>query len=557
MNIRTTTSVQGSKTYHYVQLVQSVRDEKTGKPKTIVLYNFGKPENIDVDAVRKLITSLSTLLPNGELVLGPSFGSAPSEESLAFLEARNFGGIWLLDALWKRLGMNKAIEGLLDDRAYRTPIERLMFAMVSSRILSPGSKLSIEHWVEQICYIPDLPYVDVHQLYRAMDLLVGSSEQLQHAIFQEVSKTIDLDVDLLFLDTTNTFFEIDHEDLGEEGFRKRGRSKDNHPELPLISIAFAVTRGGIPVRCWVFPGNTSDQNIVEEVKRDLGTWNLGNIIMVEDAGFNSTDNRRILRRYAGQYIIGEKLRTGSSGVAVEALHRKGRYKELENGLLIKDVITAEGTASMRRYIVVRNPESAARDKKIRDDIVAVTQQKLDELSQLSGEAHTKQACTLRSHSAYGRYIRQDEEGRLFLNTDKIASEALLDGKFLITTSDMSLPAEDVVAGYKQLSDVERVFRDMKHILDLRPVYHRLEDRIRAHVLLCWLAMVLIRYAENESGFTWHKIIGMIDSIRLGKIGTKAGTFWYTTALNDESRALFKGLSVKEPPKLWAIATDER
>ncbi|HOE99411.1 MAG TPA: IS1634 family transposase [Rectinema sp.] len=556
MNIRTTTSVQGSKTYHYVQLVQSVRDEKTGKPKTIVLYNFGKPEDVDLDAVRKLIAALSTLLPHGELVLRPSVGSATGDDSLGFLEARDFGGIWLLDALWKRLGIHRAVEGLLDDRAYTSPVERLMFAMVSSRILSPGSKLSIEHWVEKNAYIPGLPSVDVHQLYRAMDLLVDSSEQFQHAIFQQVAKTIDLDVDLLFLDTTNTFFEIDYEDLGEEGLRKRGQSKDNHPELPLISIAFAVTRGGIPVRCWVFPGNTSDQNIVEEVKRDLGTWNLGNIIMVEDAGFNSSDNRRILRRCAGHYIIGEKLRTGSSGVAVEALHRKGRYKTLKNGLSIKDVITDEGTAAMRRYIVVRNPESAARDKKIRDDIVAVTRQKLDELTQLSGEAHSKHACMLRSHSAYGRYIRQDEHGRLFLNTEKIASEELLDGKFLISTSDMTLPAEDVVAGYKQLSDVERVFRDMKNILDLRPVYHRLEERIRAHVLLCWLAMVLVRYAENESGLTWHKIIGMIDSIRLGKIGSKAGTFWYTTALSDDSKALFKTLAVKEPPKLWALAPGE-
>ncbi len=556
MNIRTTTSVQGSKTYHYVQLIQSVRDEKTGKPKTIVLYNFGKPEDVDVDAVRKLIVTLSTLLPHGELGIEPSLGSAIGEEALTFLEARDFGGIWLLDALWRRLGMNKAVEGLLDDRAYKTPVERLMFAMVSSRILSPGSKLSIEHWVEKNTYIPGLPSVEVHQLYRAMDLLVGSSEQLQHAIFQEVSKNMDLDVDLLFLDTTNTFFEIDHEDLGEEGVRKRGHSKDNHPELPLISIAFAVTRGGIPVRCWVFPGNTSDQNIVEEVKRDLGKWNLGNIIMVEDAGFNSSDNRRVLRRCAGHYIIGEKLRTGSAGVSVEALHRKGRYKTLANGLSIKEVITDEGTAAMRRYIVVRNPESASRDKKIRDDIVVVVQQKLDELTQLSGEAHTKQACILRSHSAYGRYIRQDEHGRLFLNTEKIASEELLDGKFLISTSDMTLSAEDVVAGYKQLSEVERVFRDMKNILDLRPVYHRLEERIRAHVLLCWLAMVVVRYAENESGLTWHKIIGMIDSIRLGRIGTKAGTFWYTTALSNDSKTLFNALAVKEPPKLWAVELDK-
>jgi len=99
---------------------------------------------------------------------------------------------------------------------------------------------------------------------------------------------------------------------------------------------------------------------------------------------------------------------------------------------IKDVITDEGTASQRRYIVVRNPESVARDKKIRDDIVSVTQQKLNELTQLSGEAHTKQACTLRSHSAYGRYIRQDEDRRLFLNTEKIASEALLETEFVPT-----------------------------------------------------------------------------------------------------------------------------
>ena len=98
MNIRTTTSVQGSKTYHYVELVQSVRDEKTGKPKTIVLYNFGKPEDVDLDAVRKLIAALSTLLPQGELVARPSVDSATGDNSLAFVEARDFGGIGLLDA---------------------------------------------------------------------------------------------------------------------------------------------------------------------------------------------------------------------------------------------------------------------------------------------------------------------------------------------------------------------------------------------------------------------------------------------------------------------------
>jgi hypothetical protein len=122
MNIRTTTSVQGSKTYHYVQLVQSIRDSKTGKPKTIVLYNFGKPEDVDIDAVRKLIVSLSTLLPEEELSEGPSSDTPLGDASFTFLEAREFGGIWLLDALWKRLGMDKAIEGLLEERAYNEPL---------------------------------------------------------------------------------------------------------------------------------------------------------------------------------------------------------------------------------------------------------------------------------------------------------------------------------------------------------------------------------------------------------------------------------------------------
>jgi len=546
MNVRKCTLKNASGgTYTYLQLVHNYRDKTTGKTKTNVLMKLGREDQIEPDYIQGIIKALSRVV-----------GELPSESASGFdfHASRELGGPWLLDALWRRLGMAKAVKELLKDRQLETPIERLLFAMVAGRILAPGSKLSLEHWVSKKSYIEGLPEVDVHNLYWAMDLLVESNEALQKQVFTEVARVSPLDVDLIFLDTTNTYFETGEDD-SDSGLLKRGHSKDGHPELPLVSIAFAVTRMGIPVRCWVFPGNMSDQNIVEQVKHDLGQWNLGHVVMVQDAGFNSADNRRILLRECGDYIIGEKLRVGTDSAAVEALHRKGRYRLLENGLSIKDVILDEGKATERRFIIVKNPEAEARDRIVREQIVEAARQKLGELSQYTGKAHTKAACALRSHSAYGRYIRQDEKGGLHLDTAKIASEALLDGKFLVSTSSMKMDAADVVAGYKQLWAIERVFKDMKNTLDIRPVYHRLDDRIRSHILICWLAMVLVRYAENATDRSWRQIEKALADITAGLIESDSVRLWYCSDISDEAKDLFKRLEIALPKKV--LSTEPR
>jgi len=540
MNVRRCTlkNAEGG-TYTYLQLVHNYRVKGTGKTKTNVLMKLGREDQIEPSYVQAIIKALSAVI-----------GDFPSEASAGFdfHASRELGGPWLLDALWNRLGIAKAIKGLLKDRQFETPIERLLFTMVAGRILAPGSKLSLEHWVSKKAYINDLPEVDVHNLYRAMDILMESNEELQKMVFTEVAKNASLDLDLIFLDTTNTYFETD-EDTSDSGLLKRGHSKDGHPELPLVSIAFAVTKSGIPIRCWVFPGNTSDQTIVEQVKHDLGQWNLGHLVMVQDAGFNSADNRRILLRECGDYIIGEKLRVGTDGAAVEALHRKGRFRILENGLAIKDVVLDAGTATERRFIIVRNPEAETRDRVIRDQIVDTAKRKLEELSQYTGKAHTKAACTLRSHSAYGRYIKQDENGVLRIDTAKIASESLLDGKFLVSTSSMKMDAADVVAGYKQLWAIERVFRDMKNILDIRPVYHRLDDRIRSHILICWLAMVLVRYAENMTDKSWYQIETALADLTTGLIESDKVNLWYCSDISDEAQDIFKKLNIALPKRV--------
>ena len=541
MFVRKSKVKQNGKSYTYLQLVHN-RRERSGKVKTDIILKLGREDLISSSFVTDMVEALA---PYADKTV------TQSDTAFQFLRSREVGVVWFLHELWNRLGMGKAISSLVEDRKFRNPIERMIFAMVAGRIVSPGSKLSIEHWVENKVLVPGLKKVDVHSLYRAMDLLVESDEQIQHAVFTSVAKEAKLELDLVFLDTTNTYFECDV-DESPSGLLKRGRSKDNHPELPIVSIAFAVTKQGIPIRCWTFPGNTSDQKIVDQVKSDLGQWNLGKVIMVGDAGFNSAENRKVLLRECGDFILGEKLRTGSQGAAVEALHRKGRYRTLDNGLQIKNVIMDEGLATERRFVIVKNPDAEKRDRLVRNSIIDEVKHRLDSLSQREGKDHTKATCALRSHGTFGRYVIQTKGGVLKLDKKKISSEELLDGKFLVSTSNMVLDAADVAMGYKQLFEIERVFRDMKNVLEIRPVYHRLDDRIRSHILICWMAMVLVRYAEEKTGSSWFSISRTLDDITAGLIETNSSSLWYTSQISDEATEIFSKLGLKLPGKVLEV-----
>lgn len=549
MYIRTITS----RGIRYAQLAHNVRDPKTGQPRAQILYNFGRVDQLDLDALRRLVRSIARFLPPEEQAeLQKELGM---EWPFTYLGSLKLGGTWMLDGLWKRLRIQETIERLVQRRRYQTPMERLIFAMVANRALAPASKLALEGWVGQEVYIDQLPGVEVHQLYRAMDFLLEASEEIQQEVFWSIANLLNLEVDVIFFDTTTAYFEIEGED--PEGLRRWGRSADGHPHLAQVVIGFAVTREGIPVRCWVWPGNTSDQTVVAEVKRDLNGWKLSRVLIVLDTGFNSQENRRILRGAGDHYILGERLRVGAQGIPVEALRRAGKYRRLPDGLLIKEVLVGGDSVARRRFVIVCNPEEAERDRTKRESILAELRKRLSELPQLREEAHTKAACALRSHPVFGRYLRQTRSGRLRIDPAKVRREAQLDGKFLISSSDDFLPAEDLVYGYKQLHQVERVHRDLKHTVDVRPIYHRLEDRIRSHVLLCWLALLLIRVAENETGKTWRQMKDLLRPIDVGRHRTASGEVWQVRPLHEEQKALFRKLKVDLPPAYLKIIPSSR
>ncbi|WP_051435794.1 IS1634 family transposase [Thermacetogenium phaeum] len=525
----------------YIQLAHNQWDPQARCAKAKVLFNFGREEEVDREALKRLVKSINRFLgPEETLRYEAERTAAP----LKFITSRPLGGAWVLDRLWEELGIKGVLESLLKKRQYKTPVERAIFAMAANRALDPMSKRGVEEWVKEDAVIPGVEEIPLQQLYRAMDFLLENEAELQKQVYYSVANLLNLEVDILYFDTTSTYFEIEDED-GDGGLRRRGHSKDRRPDLPQAVIGLAVTRDGIPVRCWVWPGNTADISVVEQVKKDLIGWKLGRVITVLDRGFNSEDNLRCLQRAGGHYIAGEKLRSGKENT-VQALKRAGRYQTVRDNLEVKEIVVGNGEAR-ERYILVRNPEEAARDKARREKIIKELEEQLPLI-----KTHAKAVCELMAHPVYGRYLKVDSRSLPKIDRAKIREEEKLDGKYLLRTSDDTLSAEDVALGYKQLLLVEDAFRTLKSRLELRPVYHRLEDRIRSHVLLCWLALLLIRIAENRTGQTWCSLRATLQRMHLGEFSGTAGQVRQRTETTPAQKQIFKALAVKEPPLLFSI-----
>lgn len=275
---------------------------------------------------------------------------------------------------------------------------------------------------------------------------------------------------------------------------------------------------------------------------------------VADRGFSSTENRRSLQRAGGHYIIGEKLR-GDNREAQAALSRQGRYQNIAGNLRVKEVIIDDRT--MRdRFVVCHNPEQAQRDKFVRDQLLAQLRDAIAGSDQLTTTARAELAGQLRNHPGLKRFVRTTPAGHLRANQAAVVAQARLDGKFLLRTSDPTLCAEDVALGYKQLLEVERGWRDMKSTLDLRPVYHHLERRIRAHVLLCWLALLLIRLAETATADTWRNLRHELDRMHLGLFAGPSGQVLQRTETTPTQAGILRAIKVAEPKRFLAIAPDQ-
>jgi hypothetical protein len=561
--VKTTKRENKSGTVRYLHLAHDEWDPVKGRAVPRVLFTFGREEELDREAVKRLVASLSRLLEPGEAL------AATAASDLEFASSVPFGGAYVLDHLWRRLRIDRIVSRVGQPKRGRrrdmTVTERVLFALVANRALAPSSKLAAAEWISRDVHIDGLAEIGEQACYRAMDWLHEVRDDLEKQVFDEVANLLNLEVDLLFFDTTSTYFEleeadepIERDERGEvlpegrdsvegvepAGFRTHGKSKDSRDDLPQIVIGMAVTRDGIPVRVWCWPGNASDQVVIRQVKSDMRDWTLSRIVWVTDRGFSSEANRRYLRSGEHSYIIGEKLRSGSAEVKA-ALSRQGRYTEISGNMRIKEVRVSE----TERFVICHNPEAAERDAHMRDQLVAQLAALIDGSDQLSEFKRGELKGKITARPGLNRYLRTTPAGKLRIDAAKIKTEANLDGKYLLRCSDPHLSAEDIALGYKQLLEVERGWRDMKQIIDLRPVYHRLEERIRAHVILCWLALLLIRITETTTGTTWQTVRRELNRLHLGTFTGPTGLFRQVTTPTKPQRDLLAKLDIPTPKQV--------
>jgi hypothetical protein len=398
----------------YLQLAHNVWDPAAKRSRVQVVYNFGREEPSTREALQRLAASVARHLEPGK-------AKAIAAEALEFTESRPLGGTHVLDALWQRLGIGPAMRELLKGRRLDAPAERVLFALTANRALAPSPKLAAARWANEDVLVTGLPETTDDACYRAMDWLLQIREALEQRVFDRAAEVPGLEVDLLFFDTTSTYFVTEEADVPvardqqgnpvpgsagdagngrEAGFRTWGKPKDRRDDLPQIVIGMAVTRDGIPLRVWCWPGNTNDSALIRQVKDDMRNWSLSRIVWVADRGFTSGQNRRYLRKGGNHYIIGERLRSGSPEAAA-ALSRQGRYQDVAASLRVKEVRIADD----ERFVICHSPDGAERDAAIRARMIAQLKELIDGTDALGKDKRAELRGVISTKPGLNRYLR--------------------------------------------------------------------------------------------------------------------------------------------------------
>jgi transposase len=543
--------VAGGQEVEYLYLAHNVRDAATKKSVPKIVHAFGRSDELDREELARLCRSIARVCglevrdPMKEGCKAVSGRALP--EGVTQVETRPLGPVWAIEALWERFGIGEELRRIERETKCKVPYERALFAMTANRLCEPASKLGVwDQWLAQV-HVPSCAGLKLAQMYEAMDLLHRHMARVEEAVFFKVADLLNVEVDVVFYDTTTCSFTVDEED-DEDGLRHFGHSKEGGWSAQVI-VALAVTREGLPVRSWVFPGDTSDVDTVETVKKDLRGWKLGRALFVADSGMNSADNREELARACGTYLLA--CRAGSvKEVQEDVLGRPGRYKVLADNLHVKEVVVGAGV-KRRRYLVCFNPDEATRQAKHREQVLKEIAAKL--ASHEDDRATSKWAIELLASKRWGRYLRVGRGGTVVVSQDAIRKAERMDGKWILITNDDTLSVEDAATGYKSLLVIERCFRTMKTAqIRMDPVYHWLPRRIEAHVKICALALLLQRVAELAVGQPWPRVADALGHLQATEYRTDSHRFFQRNEVQPEVRRILKKLKITEPNEVLGI-----
>jgi len=539
--------VKKSGKYQYLQIVENRKVK--GKVSQRVIATIGRMDQLrERDRVETLIRSLSRFSEKVLLIL-----SGKSDVSAS---ARKIGPVLLFERLWEELAIKEVIRGVLSERKFAFDVERAIFLTVLHRLFVSGSDRSCNKWCRDYL-IKGVEGISLHHLYRAMSFLGEAIEdqrgatpfaprctkdQIEEGMFLE-RRNLFTGLDLVFFDTTSIYFE----GQGGEILGRKGHSKDHRPDLNQMVVGVAIDTEGKPICCEMWPGNTTDvKSLIPVTDRIRSRFHVGQFCVVADRGMISAATLKELEDPQRNipYILGTRMHKVNE-IKRDVLSRPGRYREVRvdkkssrapEPLKVKEVLL-EG----KRYIVCLNPRQARKDARDREAII----------SSLKDRIKTGPK-SLIGNRGYRKYLKVERES-VSIDQDKIAHEARFDGKWVLITNT-SLSAEQVALKYKELWQVEQVFRDVKSVLETRPVYHQRDENIRGHVFCSFLALVLRKELDRrleKAGhhFEWADIKQDLKALQEVEIEDNGKALALRTQCLGTCGKVFKAVGVAVPPTI--------
>ena len=540
--------VKKSGKYQYLQIVENSKVK--GKVKQHVIATVGRMDRLrEKDRVETLIRSLSRFSEKALLIL--------SGQSDISAEAVKIGPVMIFERLWKETGIQGAIKKMLVGRKFTFNVERAIFLTVLHRLMVSGSDRSCEKWCRDY-RIEGIEDLDLHHLYRAMGFLGEelkdqkgatpfsprcTKDRIEELMFFP-KRDLFSELELVFFDTTSIYFE----GHGGESLGQRGFSKDHRPDLKQMVVGAVIDDKGRPICCEMWPGNTTDvKTLIPVAERMRSRFGIHNFCIVCDRGMISNDTVKKLEKKGISYILGARMRRVKE-IKIEVLSRPGRYSEVyPEGVTSKDpspLKVKQVVENDKRYIVCFNTRQARKDAADREAIITALQEQLK-----------KGAKSLVGNKGYRRYLKMNKDS-VHIDMDKVKAESRFDGKWVLTTNT-NLSAEKVALKYKELWQVERVFRDVKTLLETRPVFHQCDENIRGHVFCSFLALVLRKELErrlNHAGyvFEWSDIKRDLEALQTVTMEEGGKRFAIRTECRGNCGKIFQAVKVALPPTIREI-----
>ncbi len=548
------------KLYRYVKIVENYWYR--GQSRQKVVANLGNLENFKNKELENLIKGLCRICEREDL----------NVENLRAKKSPRYADILLARHLWKELGLDKLIDSHMRHTEAKIPVELISFLMVANRLVDPLSKLAISSWYKKKVYLRELEntHFAPHDFYRSMDYLEEMKEDIEKDLYYKLRDLFTLKLNLIFYDTTSSYFEGEGPDIA-----KHGKSRDHRPDKHQIVIGLLVTDEGIPIAHKVFEGDKADKATVIETIDDLRKrFNLKRIIFVADRGMVSQKVLDYIKEQGFSYIVTlKKRRLNEAKEAMDATftaleekrksyeqEKKNKSEKEKEKLIFSEYRVKDGS----RYLVCLNPEKKKDDKIYREGRIKKGKGNLDKLKhsvetgQLKDREKILKRATLALDKTNRKYFcySSSKDGLFSYSIAKevLEEEERLDGIFIIKSTAYDLSPEELIRQYKNLSGVETAFKEIKDFLHLRPIRHHEDDRVRAHVFICVLSYLLEKIIEKRMRqvhlmITAREALDKLDDIRLAKNQIGKRVFLCPIEGDAEHKRILDAIGVKKIPRI--------